>query len=220
MQTNLRKQLLDTSWGLNDRLQAASDVAKGLEHAHSRGVYHRDLYLDNVLLSGNGTRMVAKLCDFGASRLDGPTTAHYYIPPGFPAITAPEASVGLLGGDDVGEEEFVKADIFSLGLVLYNIVTRLPHRMESGLGGIWQFAARKGLLTSGVDKADRIKCIEEVAPTFESMNQPLSIPQVSDDVNTKLSELVMDSLQPDFRKRLGSIHEFRLKLDEVEALLR
>jgi tRNA A-37 threonylcarbamoyl transferase component Bud32 len=87
-------------------------VAHGLKHCHGRGVLHRDVKLDNVLLSAN---FVAKICDFGISRVVRPGEV-MREDCGTPAYTAPEVVAGA------GYSGF-QADVWSLGVMLFVMVT-------------------------------------------------------------------------------------------------
>ena len=83
-------------------------LLEGLHHCHSRGVIHRDIKLDNVLLNEVGE---LKICDFGVSRIV-PKDRLMTEQCGTPAYIAPE----ILKGD--GYEGFA-ADIWSAGVALY-----------------------------------------------------------------------------------------------------
>jgi serine/threonine-protein kinase len=95
-----------------------AEAARGLEHAHARGIVHRDVKPANLLLSRTGG---VKLVDFGIAQrermpsFDEPL-AHSDSPAfGTPAYMSPEQILG----------EFVDArsDLFSLGVVLYQMLT-------------------------------------------------------------------------------------------------
>jgi tetratricopeptide (TPR) repeat protein len=93
--------------------QQLADVADALEHAHSRGVIHRDIKPANLLLSPEG-----RLCitDFGLARVaqePGMTTTGAFL--GTPAYTSPEQARG--------RKVDHRADIYSLGVVLYEMLT-------------------------------------------------------------------------------------------------
>lgn len=92
-------------------LEIARQLCAGLAAAHREGVLHRDLKPANVMLDGRGRAMIT---DFGlagiAEQIQG-----YDVRSGTPAYMAPEQ----LTGKEVSE----RSDIYSLGLVLYEIFT-------------------------------------------------------------------------------------------------
>jgi predicted Ser/Thr protein kinase len=92
-------------------LEIARQLCAGLAAAHAKGVLHRDLKPANIMLDGRGQVVVM---DFGlAAFVDEITGAD--VRSGTPAFMAPEQ----LAGKEVTE----KSDIYSLGLVLYEIFT-------------------------------------------------------------------------------------------------
>jgi hypothetical protein len=103
-------------------------VAEAVEFMHQRGVYHRDLKPSNILLDGHDH---PKVTDFGLAVLvaagrtpSGPGWA------GTAEYTAPE----LVGEDAAppGPEDYRRADVYSLGAVLYALLTgRPPFRGET-----------------------------------------------------------------------------------------
>jgi eukaryotic-like serine/threonine-protein kinase len=104
-----------------DVLEIGLALCGALEHAHTRGVIHRDLKPQNVLVPSQATpltpsrgapRVAAKLADFGGARLAGDDTLTRAGDVfGTLAYMAPEQSEG----EDVG----TAADLYSLALVLY-----------------------------------------------------------------------------------------------------
>ena len=92
-------------------------VAEGLGRAHERGVIHRDIKSENIMIGAGGD---AKIMDFGLAKLPGNTrrTSEGTIA-GTPAFMSPEQVRG--------EELDPRTDIWSLGVVMYEALTgRLP----------------------------------------------------------------------------------------------
>jgi serine/threonine protein kinase len=84
-------------------------IIKGLQYVHSKGVLHRDIKLDNILLTSEGE---VKICDFGVSKLVSSKMQVQTEQCGTPAYIAPEVFRGK------GYKGF-QSDIWSAGVVLY-----------------------------------------------------------------------------------------------------
>lgn len=101
-----------------DYVLMLAQVARALHHAHRRGVVHRDITPGNILLSADRT---AKLTDFGqAIRIDENVRLAPGVASGTPVFMSPEQAVALHDMVDA------RADVYSLGAVLYNAVTGRP----------------------------------------------------------------------------------------------
>jgi serine/threonine protein kinase len=102
----------------------ASQVLAGLEHIHRRGLLHRDVSPDNVMLSyDEDERLVAKIIDLGIAKetaSEGMTQAGALI--GNPKYMSPE-QFGMLGE---GESLDGRADLYCLGVVLYEMLLGVP----------------------------------------------------------------------------------------------
>jgi TolB-like protein/Tfp pilus assembly protein PilF len=100
----------------------ATDVARGLAHAHAHGVVHRDLTPRNVFLCEDGQ---VKVLDFGLAHVFG----RRRVAAGTPGYMAPEQWRGA------PEDE--RTDVFALGVILYEALSgRLPFPADRGGNGV------------------------------------------------------------------------------------
>lgn len=137
-----------------------SKIILALEYCHSKKVLHRDIKLDNILLSTDGS---VKLCDFGISIYMEDDKLEY-DQSGTPAYIAPE----ILKGD--GYSGF-KADVWSLGITIYTMLTgTIPfHARETDelhaliLEGVFDFPNTPKLSPEIKDLLKRILVLDPMA---------------------------------------------------------
>jgi serine/threonine protein kinase len=114
------QQRLDRSGPLSvaEVLQIGRQVAEGLAAAHATGLIHRDIKPSNILIE-DGPQQRAKITDFGLARaVDDASLTRSGVVAGTPLYMAPEQARG--------EVLDPRADLFSLGSVLYALLTGQP----------------------------------------------------------------------------------------------
>ncbi len=157
----------------------ARQICEGLAEAHRLGVVHRDLKPQNIMIDKEGN---ARIMDFGIARSivgKGITGAGVMI--GTPEYMSPEQA-------EVKEVD-QRSDIYSLGVILYEMVTgRAPFEGETPLG-------------------IAIKHKSEVPKDPRERNA-----QIPED----LSRLILKCLEKDKEKRYQSAGEVRSELDKIE----
>jgi eukaryotic-like serine/threonine-protein kinase len=131
----------DFSW--QEAAELVACVAEELQYAHQRGIIHRDIKPANILLDRQGHPLLA---DFGIAVTASEMASEVVTTAGTLAYMAPE----LLRAD--GQEPLADArtDIYSLGVVLYQLLTgRLPFAADT----LWGLRAR--ILDGGAVPADQ-----------------------------------------------------------------
>jgi serine/threonine protein kinase/Tfp pilus assembly protein PilF len=157
----------------------AKQVAEGLAEAHRLGVIHRDLKPGNIMIDKDGN---ARIMDFGIARsLRGKGITGAGVMIGTPEYMSPEQVEG--------KEADQRSDIYSLGIILYEMLTgRVPFEGDTPL-------------------AIAVKHKTETPRDPQLVNAQIPI---------DLSEVVLQCLEKDRGKRYQSADELHLELDKIE----
>ena len=121
---NLREKLKEGPISLRDSLRVGLEVVEALETAHEKGIVHRDLKPDNIMLTLQGH---AKVMDFGLAKKVLPTGDELSKTLTQTPITEQGTLVGTMAymspEQAKGDMIDLRSDIFSLGIILYEMIT-------------------------------------------------------------------------------------------------
>jgi len=166
--TTLREMLKSGKLPIKEAIAISLQICRALAHAHSKGVIHRDMKPENVLLDGEGN---ARIVDFGLADMVGHTglgtltgsgmamgTAHYM---------APEQRKDAKRADG-------RADIYSMGIIFYEMLTgeipqghfRKPSELVQGISGGFDKIVIKCLQT---EPDSRYQSAEELAMEIKAV---------------------------------------------------
>ncbi len=189
-------QVLD----LNARLELFRLVCEGVAHAHQKGVIHRDIKPNNILVARINGRNVPKIIDFGVAKVidqglleDQDLTGQRIL--GTPSYMAPEV---IQSGDDVD----TRIDVYSLGILLYELLVGCKPHDAKGLG-ILQVLHRvaKDEASKPSTKWHSLSDEEQAQAATRRCSQPLAIEKR---LRGDLDWIVMRAIAKDRDARYGS----------------
>jgi serine/threonine protein phosphatase PrpC len=166
-----------------DAVKIASRICEALEYMHKKGVVHRDLKPQNIMLCNDGT---IRIMDFGIARSQASrrlTFVGFTPAMGTPDYMAPEQVRGSRGDE--------RTDIYSLGAILYEMVTGEPP-----FAGDSAYVIMNARVTG-----------DPVAP--RKLNPKLT---------PVLEEIILHAMERDSKRRYQSAAEMKVELDDYEKV--
>ncbi len=177
-------------------LEIAIQIADALDEAHSKGITHRDIKSPNIMITSRGR---VKVLDFGLAKLALPAGTPQHTSDSEMA-TRVRTSPGIVMGtvnymspeQALGREVDHRTDIFSFGVVLYEMATgRLPFTGET--------------ITETIDRIAHA--------------QPEAIGRLNYDIPPELELIIKKALRKDRGERYQSVHDLLVDLKELRREL-
>ena len=181
---------------VDDRLRLFIDVCRAVQHAHQKGIIHRDLKPSNVMVTLSDGVSVAKVIDFGVAKAlnqelsERTLFTQFAQLIGTPIYMSPEQAE--MGGSDID----TRSDIYSLGVVLYELLT-----------GTTPFD-RETLAKAGFNGMRRIICTREPSRPSQRIVASETQPELSRSKLRELDSISMKALEKDRNRRYESASAF------------
>lgn len=183
--------------GWKEALHFAVQISKALEHAHEKGIVHRDIKPQNIMILKDGT---IKVADFGIAALESAQEKKSDQTVGSVHYIAPEQARG--------EQPNPRSDIYSLGVVMYEMLTgKMPYDGDTA-----EQVAMKHITGHPVPP-------QELNPDIPEELAAITLKAMNSDINARYqsaSELLRDL--EDFRKQQAAANLGSGSDEDVEIL--
>ena len=206
------------SLSTRQRLELFRDVCMGIEHAHQKGIIHRDIKPSNVLVTLHDARAVPKVIDFGVAKalhgsLSGQTVyTRYEQLIGTPLYMSPEQI--SRSGVDVD----TRTDVYSLGVLLYELLTGVPPIDSSHIGDKSYDEVRRIIqedqpqTPSQKLSTTRLEALATIATRRQI--DPVKLPQL---LRGDLDWITMKALEKDRTRRYATASAFAIDVERYLA---
>ena len=195
---------------VRQRLELFIQICGAIQHAHQKGIVHRDIKPSNILVTMLDGVPVPKVIDFGIAKATGGerltdntlfTAYEQFV--GTPAYMSPEQA--QMSGTDVD----TRSDIYSLGVLLYELLTgKTPfdqtELLKSGLD-----AMRRTLLEREPQRpSTKLDGLRAVELTQTSLHRQIETPRLKSLLRGDLDWIVMKALEKDRNRRYQTANGF------------
>src|SRR5262249_16386356 len=115
----------DAKLGIRQRLELFASICQAVQHAHHKGIVHRDLKPANILVTIIDGRGVPKIIDFGVAKAVSGRLTDESLSTQFGAVVGTLEYMAPEQAGFSGHDIDTRADIYSLGVILYELLTGL-----------------------------------------------------------------------------------------------
>jgi non-specific serine/threonine protein kinase/serine/threonine-protein kinase len=191
------------------RLELFIRVCDGVQHAHHKAVIHRDLKPSNILVTEVDGQPVPKIIDFGVAKATGQRLTDQTMVTEFgqvigtPAYMSPEQA--RLTGEDVD----TRTDVYSLGIVLYELlVGALPFDPRELQAGSFEALRRVILETDPPRPSSKITTLGDQATPLAA-NRQSEPRKLAAQLKGDLDWIVLKTLEKERSRRYETVHDLR-----------
>jgi serine/threonine protein kinase/tetratricopeptide (TPR) repeat protein len=111
--------------GIRERLELFTPICQAVQHAHQKGIIHRDLKPSNILVTIIDGKGISKVIDFGVAKATSGRLTDESLSTQFGAVVGTLEYMAPEQAGYAGADIDTRADIYSLGVILYELLTGL-----------------------------------------------------------------------------------------------
>lgn len=202
----------------NNRLKLFMDVCSAIQHAHQKGIIHRDIKPSNVMVTLHDGEPAPKVIDFGIAKAtqqeltEKTLFTQYSQFIGTPAYMSPEQAE--MSGLDVD----TRSDIYSLGVLLYELLTgRTPLDREELMSGGYDEIRRRIREEEPSKPSTRVSTMMGEERTTIAKDRNIEASKLSHLLKGDLDWVVMKALEKDRTRRYETANYLRLDVQRFIA---
>ncbi len=198
---------------IDQRLSIFRELCNAIQHAHQKGLIHRDLKPSNILVSRKDGEFHSKVIDFGVSKathghVSGQTDlTKLACMIGTPEYMSPEQT------DTQGNDHDTRTDIYSLGAILFELLTgSTPFELED-LKSKNMLSIREIIQTRSIElpSSRLLKLVDKKPQVFR--DRELAPKELQAELKGNLDAITLKCLSKDRAERYGSVAELAADLD-------
>lgn len=192
---------------VESRLKLFVTVCKALQHAHQKGVIHRDIKPSNVLVASHDGSPVVKVIDFGIAKAIGQRLTEKTIYTRFTAMIGTPLYMSPEQAEMSGLDVDTRSDIYSLGVLLYELLTGTTPFDKRRLGEATYDELRQIIREEEPPRpSDRLTTLGKQDSTLATASNPRS-DNLHRIVKGDLDWIAMKAMEKDRQRRYGSVGE-------------
>lgn len=194
---------------MRERLQLFIDVCGAIQHAHQKGIIHRDIKPNNVLVTLQDGRPLVKVIDFGVAKALGQQLTEKTVFTGFaqmvgtPLYMSPEQAA--LSNVDVD----TRSDVYSLGVLLYELLTSSTPFTKESISNVSYDELRRIIREDDPPRPSiRISTLQSHASSTNTAHRVGDQQVLSRQLRGELDWIVMQALEKERGRRYESASAF------------